>query len=382
MIVKMRKYFFLLCWIVLSVLIAAPTWAAAGDEPARRLSPQGLDNLTAFARLLGYVRFFHPSDQAAAADWGQVAIAGVQRIEDAGSPSELASSLQDFFQPLAPTLRVYLDGDRPAVPSELFPPGAGTPDVTYWRHVGFQTPLSFPGTYVSTRQTVAGAPVPSSGLPLPPAPIEVALGRGVRALIPLVLYKNAQGTIPATSALLPAPDKPAGRAPSGNDRDTRLADVALAWSFLQHCFPYFDVVQTDWPAELDRALRSAAEDTDQRAFVDTLRVLMAALHDGHGRVSHSSWDLNYQLPLTWTWLEDQLVVTYADPAAGTGLEPGDIVLSLNGRPAQQVYRQELARRRGRPRSTCAGGPSRRCCRGRGTRPSSSGCSSTMAASRR
>ena len=337
---RMWKYSLLLCWLVLSLLTTTPTWAATGDEPARKLSPQGLDNLAAFTRLLGYVRFFHPSDQAAGADWGRVAIVGVERIEDAGSPAELASSLQDFFQPLAPTLRVYLDGNRPAVPSELFPPA--TPDLTYWRHVGFQTPLSFPGTYTSTRQTVAGSPVPSSGLPLPSAPLEVSLGRSVRALVPLVLYKNAQSTIPATSALPPAPDKPAGWTPSGNDRDTRLADVVLGWSFLQHSYPYFDVVQADWPAELDRALRSAAEDVGEREFVETLRVLMAALDDGHARVTHPSWDLNYQLPLTWTWLDGQLVVTYAIPGAGTGLEPGDIVLSLDGRPAQQVYRQELA----------------------------------------
>src|SRR6185503_3613476 len=34
-------------------------------EAARPLSVQGLANLTAFARLYGYVRHFHPSDQAA-----------------------------------------------------------------------------------------------------------------------------------------------------------------------------------------------------------------------------------------------------------------------------------------------------------------------------
>ena len=40
--------------------------AVAGDAP---LSPRGLENLIAFTRLLGYIRHFHPSDQAAATDW-------------------------------------------------------------------------------------------------------------------------------------------------------------------------------------------------------------------------------------------------------------------------------------------------------------------------
>ena len=34
----------------------------AGNEPPRPLSDRGLENLAAFTRLLGYVRFFHPSD--------------------------------------------------------------------------------------------------------------------------------------------------------------------------------------------------------------------------------------------------------------------------------------------------------------------------------
>src|SRR5436190_268163 len=33
-------------------------------DPARPLTERDLANLTAFARLLGYVRHFHPSDQA------------------------------------------------------------------------------------------------------------------------------------------------------------------------------------------------------------------------------------------------------------------------------------------------------------------------------
>jgi hypothetical protein len=38
-------------------------------EAPRLLTPQGLTNLAAFAKLYGYVRFFHPSNQAAATDW-------------------------------------------------------------------------------------------------------------------------------------------------------------------------------------------------------------------------------------------------------------------------------------------------------------------------
>lgn len=42
--------------------------------------PQGrrIANLEAFARLYGYVRFFHPSDEAAALDWDRFAVYGAR----------------------------------------------------------------------------------------------------------------------------------------------------------------------------------------------------------------------------------------------------------------------------------------------------------------
>jgi hypothetical protein len=243
--------FLLFLGTLVLVMASVPAWAAAGDEPPRSLSPEGLQNLEAFTRLLGYVRFFHPSDQAVAADWDQVAIAGIQQIESATSPPDLASSLQSFFQPLAPTLRVYPEGDRPPLPGDLLPP-AGTPNPmgTYWQYYGVQLPLTPPYTYTSSRVDFVGAPPAITGLFVPAAPEVVSLGRGVDALLPLTLYTDAEGTIPPVSAAAPTPNKPAGWTPSGNDRATRLAGVAEAWTVLQHFYPYFDLFNTDWSYQL------------------------------------------------------------------------------------------------------------------------------------
>ena len=68
--------------------------------------------------------------------------------------------------------------------------------------------------------------------------------------------------------------------PPGNDRATRLAGVILFWNVAQHFYPYFDVVGTDWTAQLPVALRRAAEDRDVIAFERTLQRLVARLRDG------------------------------------------------------------------------------------------------------
>src|SRR5262249_17306808 len=103
-------------------------------EAPRPLSQRGLINLNAFARLYGLVRFFHPSDEAAAADWNALALAGVQRVETARSSNELAASLRLVFGPVAPSLDIYVTS-RPAG-RELPTRPAEAVSAIRWHHVG------------------------------------------------------------------------------------------------------------------------------------------------------------------------------------------------------------------------------------------------------
>jgi C-terminal processing protease CtpA/Prc len=119
------------------VLLGTLLASALAAEPPRPLTGRGLENLTAFTRLLSLVRFFHPSDAAAAADWNRVAVAGIGAAEGAADPAALVQALQGFFHPLAPTLRVYVQGQRPEISAELRQPAGGGPfKVVAWRHYG------------------------------------------------------------------------------------------------------------------------------------------------------------------------------------------------------------------------------------------------------
>jgi hypothetical protein len=75
--------------------------------------------------------------------------------------------------------------------------------------------------------------------------------------------------------------------------------VVILWNLLQHFYPYFDVVEVDWPAELREALRAAGTDGDERAFLRTLRRMVGAIDDGHGSVSHPSVTSRATLPILW-----------------------------------------------------------------------------------
>ena len=219
-------------------------------EPARPLTAQGLTNLTAFARLYGYVRHFHPSDQAAGTDWETFAVEGVRQVEGAGSAAELMARLRRLFQPLAPTVQVFATGDRDrsSVPKLA---QTGTEIVRYVHFgVGLPTALNANNIYKSEREKK-----PADGQALP-KPFEAELVPGVSASVPLALYVDSGGTLP--HAPLPGASLLFER--SADDRGTRLAAVIIAWNVFQHFYPYFDVVKTDWSAELPKALRTAGID--------------------------------------------------------------------------------------------------------------------------
>ncbi|HYE46770.1 MAG TPA: S41 family peptidase [Caulobacter sp.] len=289
--------------------------AVVANDPPKPLGDRSLRNLEAFARLYGYVRFFHPSDEAAAADWNRVALAGVQHVEAARSDRELAQALRELFLPLAPTLVIEPGG--PASPG----PVADLANSHSWNHIGLG--LGGNPNYSSRR----GPP------PVGFAADEIAvldLGQGLKARVRLVLPVQA----PAAAAPSIAPRKPEGFEYTGDDRATRLAGVVIAWNIPQHFYPYFPEVGTDWPAELRKALKAAATDADGLAFETTLERMMVALHDGHASVSWSN--PGGGLPVVFDWVEGQLVIAGAVPKSAGPLRVGDVVISIDGRPAEEA----------------------------------------------
>ncbi len=181
---------------------------ATAKEPARPLSGRALDNLVAFTRLLGYVRHFHPSDEAASADWDATAVAGVRAIESAKDPADLAQRLERLFRPLGPTIRVFPTGTAPSAPADL-KPSEKAREIVAWDHFGYGNDSNRQfQIYTSRRQrwklTEGRRP---GDAPDPAAAFRADLGGGVSCLVPLALYADDAGTLPhaPTDRVKPAP---------------------------------------------------------------------------------------------------------------------------------------------------------------------------------
>ncbi len=91
-------------------------------------------NVIVFARLYGYVKYFHPADEAAGLDWDRFAIYGSGKVLQAKSDAELTATLRDLFHPFAPSVQI---GKKPAFKESMITP-ANKNDYkpAFWFHTG------------------------------------------------------------------------------------------------------------------------------------------------------------------------------------------------------------------------------------------------------
>ncbi|WP_144241324.1 S41 family peptidase [Fimbriimonas ginsengisoli] len=299
-------------------------------EPPRALTDRGVQNLVAFAKLFGYVRHFHPSDAVEKADWNAYAMAGVKVAEGAKDPADLAQRLEAFFKPLAPTVRVFATGEKPAPVDMAAPPKA---QIVTWDNLGFGggTIPAGQNIYHSKRVFAAKA----AGSPDPKSPFTADLGGGVSCQVPLALYAVDGSALPHTAD--PVTPKGVRAEPTGDDRTTRLADVVLDWNVYEHFYPYFDAVKVDWAPVLPEALKAAATDRDERAFLNTLRRMTAMAKDGHGFVGSAADDQFAMPPFAADWVEGKFIVTQVAPGTPK-LLPGDEILEMDGTPVDNLWK--------------------------------------------
>ncbi|HTX36975.1 MAG TPA: S41 family peptidase [Bryobacteraceae bacterium] len=287
-----------------------------GESSAQPLTGQGLGNVAALARLFGLVRYFDPSDAAAATDWDRFAVSAVRTVEPATSPFDLASKLESVFAPAAPRVRVVPAGaPRPMMEME-----SGRFAVL-WQHRGLGPPQGKP-PYFSGRFEIPAEQSPLVSF----APYHSDLPGGVTCMVPLAVYRPL-GPLPQARPLGP----PEG---SANDRAVRLAAVIVAWNVFQHFYPYFDAdLSPVWMGALGRLLSEAAQDANAQAFHATLQKMAVILHDGQGRVTGPGDPPDSVPPVVWTMADGRIT---ALAVQGTDVKPGDVLVSVDGKPAGDV----------------------------------------------
>ncbi len=132
--------------LVVSLALASACHSASPTQSGamRTRTASRLASLRAFARLYGVIRWFHPSDAAAAIDWDRFAVDGVRRVMDAPDAGGLRAVLDELFAPVAPTMHFAAPGESFPDEPALHPVATTGLDVVAWgalrlrRHRGSQ----------------------------------------------------------------------------------------------------------------------------------------------------------------------------------------------------------------------------------------------------
>ena len=98
--------------LIIFILVASckPT-AIAGYRFAENDSYFNVEAIESFARLYGYVRWFHPSDEALEINWDKFAVLGVQKVKNIKSTIELKDTLLSLFTPIVPGIQINETGE-------------------------------------------------------------------------------------------------------------------------------------------------------------------------------------------------------------------------------------------------------------------------------
>jgi len=110
------------------------------------------ESIATFAKLYGYVKYFHPSDEAQEIDWDMFAIHGAKQVRQANNNDELITILKELFLPIAPGISILKEDDinKNQLSSYLKSKSSDSSKLVSWRHLGngFNTKQ---GIYSSSR---------------------------------------------------------------------------------------------------------------------------------------------------------------------------------------------------------------------------------------
>ena len=97
---------------------------------------QVVQNLRTFTKLYGYVKYFHPSDEAASLDWDKFAVYGAAEVKKARNKNELLKILEDLFYPIAPTVEIFPEEEKPEDYTPFSPENVNGLKEVSWQHLG------------------------------------------------------------------------------------------------------------------------------------------------------------------------------------------------------------------------------------------------------
>jgi C-terminal processing protease CtpA/Prc len=326
-----RKNLILSCFVALSFLTACVE------------TDQRVKNQKAFAKVYGYVKYFHPSDEASEIDWVKFSAFGAKEIDKCRSEEQVIRTLNKLFNPVAPTVKFTKSNENPNYDlKSLTPDKPSEFRQTYWQHNGVSIGMNLKQVYKSLRVNRIAGKEGEKIFDYQPEFGEIItkkISDHIYCQVPLVLYYNDKSTYPnANRNELNKLKKALNKFDFTREKlSCRLGNVINVYNVFQHFYPYFDVAKINWEDEFGKALSKSYRDKTPKDALVTLRKFTAPLKDGHCFV-YCSNITSFIPAIAWGWIENQLVITNLN-IADTNLEKGDVVTQINGMDPKNYFEE-------------------------------------------
>lgn len=328
---------------------------------------QLIENISAFSKLYGYVRYFHPSVEASYLGWNRFAIYGVDQVKNAKDEKELKKKLEELFFPIAPTMKLYTRDEKINEPFKDLKLDDPTLRLVTWQHQGLgpdfdptkffdkdaiKTPeeelFKSQLVYSNLDQTQT-TDLLFETLPKPKEYIDELISENIRAVIPQILYSDKDNvTLGFTedsrqkfTILIEKLKTIDLKTVDFDDEEVRLADTIIAWNQIQHFYPYFDKDREPWVEELPLALETALKTKNKDEFLPVINQLLIPMNDGQTRIwseEDEGGGRLVRLPFLAEYIKGDVVVTAADPESE--FQKGDIILEKDGINALDAVKKE------------------------------------------
>jgi len=310
-----------------------------------------LENMMTFAKVYGYVKYFHPSDEASQIDWNKFSIYGASQIDKCTTKSDIIKTLNNLFKPIAPSIKFANNKtDFDVALKNYIPDSSELYKLTYWQHLGVSVGMDNQKTpYKSLRINRNNEMGENQLFDYKPAfgeSIIKEIGNGIYCQIPITLYCNKQFSFPQgnekeLNKLNETLKNLIYKKPE--DLFLRLGNIINVYNVFQHFYPYFDVVNIVWEKEFKKAIKQSYSDKTNREHLVTLEQFTAPLNDGHIYVENPQLIQDFFVPpISWEWIENQLVITQVHNNKYT-IKIGDIVTHINNRKSSDYFKDFYSR---------------------------------------
>ncbi|MER2997808.1 S41 family peptidase [Pontibacter populi] len=329
---------------IFSLLITYPAFATNYNPKNKpTITERQAQNLFAFAKAYGFVKYFYPLQKKERINWHYIAATGAQSVLNAEDDTELKQELDRLFNPIAPLLTFHTQ------PSTNYSSNITSAETYYYNlHQGLgqdkdDLPLltrKLSGSlYHSSIVAVDNkkyTQLAAAGTILSADSVYTAeISDNLFCSLPLTLTEQAYNSNKAYKRFSK------NYKLNLSSHYDQLASIIIFWNIFQHFHPYLDNT-IGWDKVFFETIARLSPTTTESEFKQVASNITSSLNDGHASISYSNSTGIYKHtpapPFETGWIENKLVITKSN-VSGTALQQGDIIESINGTDTEVLMNQ-------------------------------------------